>query len=206
VLDERQRMAREIHDTIAQGLTGVITQIEATHQTWGNEDEMRRHLDMASSIARDSLAEARRSVQAILPGPLEGSRLPEALVDVAARWEETSGIEVQVQTTGERRVLHPELEVTLLRAAQEGLVNIAKHAAANRAAITLSFVGAAVALDIRDDGVGFDPDLPSGDGHFGLAAMRQRVKDVNGVMEVEAAPGEGTAIAITIKTEAGAHE
>ncbi len=203
VLDERQRMAREIHDTIAQGLTGVITQIDAAHQTWGNEDEMRRHLDLASTIARDSLEEARRSVQAILPGPLEESRLPEALGEVAARWAEASGIEVQVQTTGERRLLHPELELTLLRAAQEGLANIAKHAAATRAGITLSFVGAAVALDIRDDGVGFAPGDVAKDQSFGLAAMRQRVEDVNGVLEVESTPGEGTAVSITVSTGAG---
>ncbi|MDJ0954569.1 MAG: sensor histidine kinase [Acidimicrobiia bacterium] len=201
VLDERQRMAREIHDTIAQGLTGVITQIEAAEQSWGDEAELKRHLDLASGIARESLEEARRSVQAIRPGPLDHSRLPEALSEVAKRWSETTGVSTTVHTTGEPLPLRPEVEVTLLRAAQESLANTAKHAQAGRAALTLSFMGRAVALDVRDDGVGFDVDTPPEDGHFGLAAMRQRVEDVNGTMEVESAPGEGTAIAITITIE-----
>ena len=203
VLDERQRLAREIHDTIAQGLTGVITQVEAAHQSWGDERAMRRHLDQAAGIARDSLAEARRSVQAIRPGPLDGTRLPEALDDVASRWVEAIGIDLQVRTTGNRRPLRPEIEVTLLRAAQEGLANIAKHAAATRAGITLSFMPGGVALDIRDDGVGFVPGQVVKDQSFGLAAMRQRVEDVGGVLEVESAPGEGTAISINISTEPG---
>ena len=205
VLDERQRMAREIHDTIAQGLTGVITQIEAAEQSWGDEDELRRHLQLASGIARDSLEEARRSVQAIRPGPLDHSRLPDALSEVARRWSAATDVAVEVHTTGDPQQLHPDVEVTLLRAAQEALANIAKHAQASRAAITLSFMGRAVALDIRDDGVGFAADLPAAEGHYGLAAMRQRVQDVNGVMEVESAPGDGTAIAITISID-GAHD
>jgi len=201
VLDERQRMAREIHDTIAQGLTGVITQIEAAEQSWGDEEELRRHLNLAEGIARESLEEARRSVQAIRPGPLDDSRLPEALAEVAARWSDASEVNVAVRTTGDPQPLHPDVEVTLLRAAQESLANIAKHARASRAVVTLSFMDRAVALDIRDDGTGFDPEVRVGEGHIGLAAMRQRVEDVNGEMEVESAPGEGTAIAITIVTE-----
>jgi len=201
VLDERQRMAREIHDTIAQGLTGVITQIEAAEQSWSDESELRRHLDLALGIARDSLEEARRSVQAIRPGPLHRSRLPDAIAEVAARWSDANDIEVEVHTTGEPQALHPDVEVTLLRATQEALANAAKHAEATRVAVTLSFLGGAVALDVRDDGVGFAVDKPTADGHFGFAAMRQRVEDANGVMEVESAPGEGTAIAVTIETE-----
>jgi signal transduction histidine kinase len=200
MLDERQRMAREIHDTIAQGLTGVITQIEAAEQSWDDEPELRRHLDLASGIARDSLEEARRSVHAIRPGPLELSRLPQALADVAARWSEASGVAVEVNATGDPKPLRPDVEVTLLRSMQEALANIGKHAAATRAVITLSFMDSAVALDIRDDGIGFDPGIPEADGHYGLASMRQRVHDVDGALEVESAPGEGTAVAITITT------
>jgi signal transduction histidine kinase len=206
VLDERQRMAREIHDTIAQGLTGVITQIEAAEQSWGDESEMGRHLHLAQGIARDSLAEARRSVQAIKPGPLDNSRLPEALAEVAAAWSDVSGVGVEVQTTGDPLPLHPEVEITLLRATQEALANIGKHAKASRAAVTLSFMGRSVVLDVRDDGGGFDAKEPIPEGHFGLAAMRQRVEDVNGVLEVESAPDEGTAIAVTITTEVASHE
>ena len=200
VLDERQRMAREIHDTIAQGLTGVITQIESVIQSWNDEDEMRRHLDTASDLARESLAEARRSVQAMRPAPLEDSRLPAALGDVAARWSAVTDVSVQVTTVGDLHSLRPEVEVTLLRAAQEGLANIAKHAAASRAGITLTFMDDSVSLDVRDDGAGFDPCIAKNEQSFGLAAMRQRVADLHGEMEVESAPGEGTAISVRIPT------
>jgi len=200
VLDERQRMAREIHDTIAQGLTGVITQIEAINQSWDDEPEVRRRLDIAVDLARDSLDEARRSVQDIRPASLEESRLPDALADVAQRWSETSGVEVQVHTTGDRRRLRPEVEVTLLRAAQEGLVNIAKHATASRAGVTLAFMDDAVALDIRDDGTGFDTTRTTKRQSFGLTAMRQRVENTHGVMHVESTPGHGTAISVNIPT------
>ena len=200
MLDERQRMAREIHDTIAQGLTGVITQIEAVNQSWSNEEEMHRHLDTASELARESLTEARRSVQALRPAPLEDSRLPVALGDVTARWSEVTGLPVQFTTVGERHPLRPEVEVTLLRAAQEGLTNVAKHAAATRAGVTLTFMDDAVSLDVRDDGTGFDPDQAERDESFGLAAMQQRVAELDGEMLVESAPGDGTAISIQIPT------
>ena len=118
--DERQRMAREIHDTLAQGLTGIITQLEAAQQT-GHEAERERRIGNAKRLARDSLAEARRSVQALRPGALENSRLPEALADEVARWSVTTGVAGEVKTTGDARTLHPEVEVTLLRVAQEAM-------------------------------------------------------------------------------------
>ena len=200
VLDERQRMAREIHDTIAQGLTGVITQIEAVNQSWGDEGEVQRHLDIASELARQSLAEARRSVQAMRPAPLDHSRLPEAIGDVAARWSEQTGVPVTATTVGDRHQLRPEVEVTLLRAAQEGLANVAKHASASRVGITLTFMDDSVSLDVRDDGAGFDPEKASREESFGLAAMKQRVADLDGALELESAPGEGTAISVQIPT------
>ncbi len=152
--DERQRMAREIHDTIAQGLTGIVTQLEAAQQT-GNDAERERRIDNAKRLARDSLAEARRSVQALRPQALEDSRLPEALADEVARWSATSGVAGEMETTGQARLLHPEVEVTLLRVAQEALANVAKHAGASRAGVTLSYMEDVVSLDVRDDGAGF---------------------------------------------------
>ena len=157
--DERQRMAREIHDTLAQGLTGIITQLEAARQI-GNDAERERRIGNAKRLARDSLAEARRSVQALRPQVLENSRLPEALADEVARWSATSGVPGEVETTGDARALHPEVEVTLLRVAQEALANVAKHAGASRAGVTLSYMEDVVSLDVRDDGAGFLP--PSG--------------------------------------------
>ena len=99
VLDERQRMAREIHDTIAQGLTGVITQLEAAGNV-KDPAELGRHLDNATRLARESLTEARRSVQGIPPMPLEKTRLPEAIADVATRWSGVNEVPVQLTTTG----------------------------------------------------------------------------------------------------------
>ena len=200
VLDVRQRMAREIHDTIAQGLTGVITQIEAINQSWGDDDEMRRRLDTASELARHSLAEARRSVQAIVPSALEDTRLADALADEATRWADVNGVPVQVHTTGKMRPLRPEVEVTLLRAVQEGLANVAKHAAASRAGVTLSFMDDSVALDVRDDGSGFDAAGENERLSFGLAAMKQRVANIGGEMSIESSPGEGTAVSVRIPT------
>jgi signal transduction histidine kinase len=198
--DERQRLAREIHDTLAQGLTGIITQLEAAQQSRNGSERERRITD-AKGLARDSLAEARRSVQALRPQALEDSRLPEALAGEVARWSGTSGVAAEVETTGEVRLLHPEVEVTLLRVAQEALANVAKHARASRVWVTLSYMGDVVTLDVRDDGAGFAPGAVgggAGGGGFGLIAMRQRVQRLAGQLEVESEPGAGTAISASV--------
>jgi signal transduction histidine kinase len=203
--DERQRMAREIHDTIAQGLTGIVTQLEAVQQT-SNDAERERRIDNAKRLARDSLAEARRSVQALRPQALENSRLPEALADEVARWSATSGVTGDVETTGRERALHPEVEVTLLRVAQEALANVAKHADASRAGVTLSYMEDVVSLDVRDDGAGFAVTERNGHlagetpaaGGFGLIAMRQRVSRLAGQLEIESEPGAGTAVSASL--------
>ena len=157
ILDERQRMAREIHDTLAQGLTGIVTQLQAAEHAAGEPPEWRKHFAAATGLARESLSEARRSVDALRPEPLETGRLSEALADVAGRWSELHGIEVQVTTTGTARPMRPETEVALLRAGQEALANVAKHAQATRVGVTLLYLDHEVALDVRDDGRGFDP-------------------------------------------------
>ncbi len=196
--DERQRMAREIHDTLAQGLTGIITQLEAAQQS-GMPAEQERRIGNAKRLARDSLAEARRSVQALRPQALEDSKLPDALAEEAARWAATTGVSGEVKTTGEPRALHPEVEVTLLRVAQEALANVAKHAAAAHAWVTLSYMEDVVSLDVRDDGSGFTaPGESRADGGFGLIAMRQRVNRLAGQLEVESEPGAGTAVSATL--------
>jgi signal transduction histidine kinase len=157
VLDERQRMAREIHDTLAQGLTGIITQLQAADQAADDLAGWRRHFEAATRLARESLSEARRSVEALRPESLETGRLSEALNDVAGRWSALHGIPAQVTTTGTARPMPPEAEFALLRTAQEALTNVAKHAQATRVGVTLSYMEHEVALDVRDDGRGFDP-------------------------------------------------
>jgi signal transduction histidine kinase len=199
VLDERARMAREIHDTLAQGLTGIITQLEAAGQ---GSAEAQRHIDAASQLARESLSEARRSVQALRPEPLEEALLPNALQEVAHRWSALHGVPASVTTTGAPLIMRPEIEGTLLRTAQEALANVAKHARATRVGLTLSYMGDVVSLDVRDDGVGFAPQARNGhgsaEGGFGLTAMRQRVQSLAGTLEIESEPGGGTAVSASV--------
>jgi signal transduction histidine kinase len=202
VLEERRRMAREIHDTLAQGLTGIVTQLQAAERAAERSPAdpagWRRHVGAATRLARDSLSEARRSVEALRPEPLECGRLSEALAGVAERWSALNGIPVQVTTTGTVRPVHPEAEFALLRAAQEALANVARHARATRVGLTVSYMENEVAMDVRDDGVGFDPDRPAGG--FGLVAMRQRVAALSGTLQVESEPGGGTAVSACVPT------
>jgi signal transduction histidine kinase len=206
ILDERRRMAREIHDTLAQGLTGIVTQLQAAEQAADDPVRWRRHLTAATRLARDSLTEARRSVHALRPEPLENGRLSEALACVADRWSGLHGTPVQVTTTGAVRPVPPEVEFALLRAAQEALANVARHAHASRVGLTVSYMENEVALDVRDDGVGFDTTAPGPvrprHGGFGLVAMRQRIEDLAGTLQVESEPGGGTAISACVPTVA----
>ncbi|MFI7707993.1 sensor histidine kinase [Nonomuraea sp. NPDC049480] len=206
VLGERQRMAREIHDTIAQGLTAIVTQVEAAEEALEDLAAARSRLDTVRTLARDSLNEARRSVQALRPAPLADAQLPAAVRDVADKWSQTTGVPATLSVTGDALPLHPEVEVTLLRVAQEALANVAKHAAAGRVALTLSYMEDVVVLDVRDDGAGFSPEPLDASvapatvesGGFGLLAMRQRVTRLAGDFQVESAPGEGTGISATV--------
>ncbi len=202
ILDERQRMAREIHDTIAQGLTGIVTQLEAADQAHDRPADRDRHLENAQRLARQSLTEARRSVEASMPAVLEGTTLPDALAEVAREWSELNGIPVDVTVTGDVLTLHPEIETALLRTAQEALANVAKHAGASRAGLTLSYMGDVVTLDVRDDGIGFavsERSEPDGSGSgFGLIGMRQRVARVAGSLAIESEPGGGTAVSARV--------
>jgi signal transduction histidine kinase len=201
VLDERQRLAGEIHDVLAQGLTGIVMQLEAAEQAGGRAGERQRHLDTAKQLARDSLAEARRSVRALRPQPLVGTPLPAALAEVADAWSARHGVAAEVIVTGAAQALLPEIEAALLRTAQEALSNVARHADAGRVALTLSYLGDVVTLDVRDDGAGFDPARrrpESDEGGYGLTAMRERVQRIAGTLAVESEPGSGTAVSACV--------
>lgn len=192
VLEERQRMAREIHDTVAQGLTAILTQLEAI----GDIPAARSRLDVVRATARESLTEARRSVQALRPAQLrDDAQLATVLRDVAAKWSKRTGVPASVSVTGDPRPLHPEVETSLLRVAQEALANVAKHASAGRVGLTLSYMEDVVALDVRDDGRGFTVRPTTG---FGLLSMRQRTTRLAGTFEIESAPGQGTGISATV--------
>jgi signal transduction histidine kinase len=206
--DERRRMAREIHDTLAQGLAGIITQLQAAEGARPGDDRSATHIDAALALARDSLAEARRSVQALRPEVLERGRLADALEEAARRSLLVTTVTPEVRVTGDIRPLHADLEVALLRVAQEALANAAHHAHASRVAVTLSYLDDEVALDVVDDGVGFDPasvsdSTPSDGSGYGLTAMRQRVSERGGTLEVESEPGGGTALSVRVPFTVG---
>ena len=210
VLRERQRMAHEIHDTLAQGFTSIVMNLEAAEGVISsNPNRVQHHLDQARLTARESLTEARRLVWALRPEALESVPLPEALQSLADSWSAKSGITAGIATTGTPCPLPSEVEATLFRVAQEALNNARKHAeGASRAALTLSYMGDVVALDARDDGAGFEPARELGktrdrnSGGFGLMGMRERVEGVGGTLSVESAPGEGTTLTVELPTVA----
>jgi signal transduction histidine kinase len=200
---ERARLAREIHDTLAQGFAGIVTQLQAAEQAH-DTSERDRHTDAALTLARDGLAEARRSMQALRPAALDSARLPDAIANVARTWSARTGIPTAVHTDGRERSLPTDAEVALLRTAQEALVNIERHADARRVDLALRYAAHEALLEIRDDGRGFDPDVlvspPPGrhdsgfGGGFGLIAMRERIEALAGDLIVESRPGHGTAV------------
>jgi signal transduction histidine kinase len=202
VLDERDRMAREIHDTIAQGLAGIITQLQVAENATDRPDVLRRHLGNAERLARESLTEARRSVRALRPELLETSQLPDALGQIVAKWADLNHVVADMETTGTVTPLHPEIDMTLLRVAQEALANVGRHSNATRVRVTLSYFGDVVTLDVRDNGVGFDPATARTsdrqDSGFGLAGMRQRLARVAGTLEIESEPGGGCALSASL--------
>ena len=198
VLDERQRMAGEIHDVLAQGLTGIVTQLEAASAV---PSSWERHVSAAKRLARESLAEARRSVQALRPQPLDSAGLASALDEVTSAWSALHDVTASLLCTGTPRALLPEIEMTLLRTAQEALANVARHASATRVFLTLSYMEDIVTLDVRDDGVGFDPSVPpsiSAEGGYGLVGMRERLVRIAGLLEIESEPGAGTVISACV--------
>lgn len=192
VAEERARLAREIHDTVAQGLTGIVTQLEALGEV---APEQQRRLDHARTLARTSLDEVRRSIDALRPGPLQDARLVDAVRLAVSTWSGQQDVPVSFTVTGTPVPAHAEVEVTLLRAAQEALANVGRHARAGRADVTLSYMEDVIVLDVRDDGAGFDVGRAGG---FGLVALRQRVEALAGSVAIESSPGAGTAVSVTV--------
>ncbi|MFJ9852631.1 sensor histidine kinase [Streptomyces sp. NPDC101150] len=206
VLAERERLAREIHDTLAQGLSSIQLLLRAAERAIPERPETALgHVRQARTAAVDNLAEARRFVRALSPPDLEAGSLPAALERLCATTARTSGLAVHCHVSGAPTDLPTPHEVALLRIAQSALANTVQHAAAERVELTLSYMDTEVALDVVDDGAGFVPSrVPapgsaavSGTG-FGLAAMRARARALHGTLAVESAPGEGTAVAVTL--------
>ncbi|MFF8908752.1 sensor histidine kinase [Streptomyces olivaceoviridis] len=203
VLAERDRLAREIHDTLAQGLTSVQLLLRAAERALPHTPEnAARYVDQARQAAVDNLAEARRFVAALTPPTLEGTTLAAALERLCSTTSARHRITARFHLTGDPAPLATAYEVALLRIAQSALANTVQHAEATTAEVTLSYLGDHVALDVVDDGCGFDPAvLPALDpeaGGFGLAAMRARTRDLGGTLTIEPVPGHGTALAVQL--------
>jgi signal transduction histidine kinase len=200
VLAERERLAREIHDTLAQGLSSIQLLLRATGRALpGRPDVAARHVEQARQAAVDNLAEARRFVAALTPPALDDTTLAGALERLCATAGARHRLTARFHLTGEAAPLPTAHEVALLRIAQSALANTVRHAHAGTAEVTLSYLGDHVAVDVTDNGIGFDPArLPDPDpesGGFGLAAMHARVRALGGTLTVESAPGHGTALA-----------
>lgn len=193
VLDERARLSREIHDTVAQGLIGIITQLEAI-DPGDDPASWRPRVSRASDVARDSLAEARRAIHALRSPALDDGNLPNAIERCVRRWAEGNCVAAAAHVDGAARpTAHDE---TLLRVAQEGLANVARHSGASRVAVTLTYGDRQVRLDVRDDGRGYDASrVPPG---TGLTGMRARLVAAGGTLEIETAEGDGCTVSAAV--------
>jgi PAS domain S-box-containing protein len=198
VMAERNRMARDIHDTLAQGFTGVIVQLEAVEEAMSKEQAVKAsgHLDRAGELARESLREARRSVQALRPQALEEKQLSEALKDLIEKMTRGTTVHSKFALQGKRRKLPPEWETNLLRIGQEVLTNVIRHAQASEFKVLLVFDSSEIRLELRDNGCGFDPQRKH-EG-FGLQGMRERAEGMGGRLTIQSAAGQGTAISIVL--------
>ena len=196
-LAERERIARDIHDTLAQGFTSVVALAQAVESEMDRDPEAaRRHLELVKETGRENLAEAR----ALVAGGAAGGNaleLEEALRRTAARSGEEAGAEVGFTVRGDAPGhLPPEVQVDLLRGAQEALANARRHAGASRIAVLLEYLPGACRVTVRDDGRGFEPGAVRCG--FGLVGMRRRAEAAGGSLALEAAPGGGTEVRLEI--------
>jgi signal transduction histidine kinase len=190
---ERQRLAGDIHDTLAQGFSSILMLIQAADSQLDHApDTAHAQLALAAQTARENLAEARTLVTGLAPAHLQAGTLTEALRRLTERAAAELGISVSFHSSGLERPLPAAIEVVLLRTGQEALANVRKHAAAAQVVVRLCYAGDVVRLEVTDDGAGFDPAVVNGG--FGLRGMRVRVAEAGGSVTVESAPGKGTSV------------
>jgi len=199
-VEERNRLAREIHDTLAQGLTAITLQLEtadALLETDSQSDRVRQVIQQALALTRKNLEEARRSVLDLRAAPLEGRSLPEALVGLSKEWMAKGNPPLRLKITGENYPLPVRIEVGLYRIVEEALNNAARHAQARHVLIELVITPEQVRLSIEDDGQGFDTtQVPKG--RYGLIGINERVRLLGGQLVLCSSPGEGTQLDIQV--------
>jgi signal transduction histidine kinase len=206
VLEERTRLAREIHDTLAQGLTGIVVQLEAAEEALAETPaEAQEHMVRARQLARLSLAEARRSMRALRPQALTDSDLPTALPRLAEQVTAQTPRQAQVHIHGTPASLPSEVENALLRISQEALINTVKHAQARTVQLALTFDAAAVRLRVTDDGQGVDPQQAAPREGFGLVSMRERAERIGGRFTLTSRPTHGTTMMVVVPMTHQAH-
>jgi len=201
VLEERARLAREIHDTLAQGFVGISSQLDAVAMCLPDATTpARKFLDLARRMARHSLTEARRSVMDLRSSVLEGQDLAAALESGTRMWTAGSGVEVAVDVSGSQNPLPQEVEQHVLRIAQEAVTNALKHAGASKIRVKLHMEARKLCLHIQDDGHGFEQDgvFSSLGGHFGLLGMRERAERLGGELHLASHPGQGTEVEVKV--------
>jgi len=198
MVQERNRLAREIHDSLGHHLTAIHVHLEAARTLLDGQPALARDaLAKAQSLTREGLAEVRRSVAALRASPVAGRALPEALAQVVDECRRV-GLPAELTVIGAVRPLPPPATEALFRAAQEGLTNARKHARAARAEVTVDYADATVVrLTVRDDGVG----AAQTEGGFGLVGVRERVQLLGGRVEIRTAPGQGFALVVEIASE-----
>ena len=198
VLAERERLAHEIHDTLAQGLSSIQLLLRAAERTLPDTaGNAARYVEQARQAAADNLAEARRFVVALSPPALDDTTLADALARLCAPTTARHRITARFHLAGDPVPLPTSHEVVLLRIGQAALANTVRHADASTAEVTLSYDGDQVTLAVVDDGVGFDPDHSG----FGLTAMRTRAEALDGIFTVESSPGHGTTVSARLPKE-----
>jgi signal transduction histidine kinase len=200
VLEERNRMAREMHDTLAQGFTGIVVQLEAAEDTLRDApDDAAKHLVRARALACESLAEARRSVWALRPQALEHKRLPDALCDSITALTAGAPLTLHLHIDDSLPALPAETEAELLRIGQEAVTNVLKHAQASNLTIRLNQQDGRLTLAVRDDGRGFDPAQTTGG--LGLVGMHERAARIGGELRAENKPGNGSEVSVLVNLE-----
>lgn len=195
IREERARLARELHDTVAQALVAVVTQLEAIADGALVDTASSRRVEHAKALAREGLGEARRAVNALGPPLLDGTALPQAIDRMLAGWSRVNDVGGTLTVSGEPRAHRADAE--LIRVVQEALSNVARHAHAQHVAVSLDYLDDELLLDIHDDGMGFVPDPgcgPTAVGGRGLPGMAERLRIAGGSLAIESEPGGGTVI------------
>lgn len=202
-VEERNRLAREIHDSLAQGLTATALQLESADsllEDGSYPPSIRRPLRRALSLTQSNLEEARRSVLDLRAAPLEGRPLAAALKALADRWEAEHGVSTRFKVINAGHPLPSSVEVAIYRICQEALSNVARHARAGRVTVRLVATPEEVRLSVEDDGRGFDASSVPGDRH-GVLGMRERAEALGGFLETRSVPGGGTTISAAVPLE-----